>query len=97
MTGRYFEFKAKIVGSSLDDNNALGSIFVVPFKYLSNFQRTLELPLVNCEIDLDLPQSGICIISKTSRTNTSPVLNATTGPSIPILRAAFQTNCTTFW
>ena len=37
MTGRYFEFKAKIVGSSLDDNNALGSIFVVPFKYLSNF------------------------------------------------------------
>ena len=27
---------------------------MVPLKYLSNFWKTLEMPLINCEINLDL-------------------------------------------
>ena len=30
---------------------------MVPIKYLSNFWRTLEMPLINCEINLQLKQS----------------------------------------
>ena len=30
---------------------------MIPFKYLSNFWRTLETPLINCEINLDLNSS----------------------------------------
>ena len=30
---------------------------MISFKYLSNFWRTLEMPLINCEINLILPWS----------------------------------------
>ena len=36
---------------------------MVPFKYLSNFWRTLETPLTNCEINLIIIWSRTCVIS----------------------------------
>ena len=36
---------------------------MVPLKYLSNFWRTLEIPLINCEINLILTKSENCVIS----------------------------------
>ena len=38
---------------------------MVPLKYLSNFWRTLEMPLINCEIDLYLNWSEMCVILAT--------------------------------
>ena len=35
---------------------------MVPLKYLSNFGRTLEIPLINREINLDLNWSRKCVI-----------------------------------
>ena len=35
---------------------------MIPLKYLSNFQRTLEMPLINCEVNVFLTQSEKCII-----------------------------------
>ena len=49
-----FEYKTKITGSTPDDNNILDTEVVVPLKYLSNFWRYLDLPLINWEIKLDL-------------------------------------------
>ena len=34
---------------------------MVPLKYLSNFQRTPEMSLINCEVDLQLKWSKKCI------------------------------------
>ena len=39
---------------------------MVPLKYLSNFWRTLGIPLINCEINLDLKQSKNCVIVATN-------------------------------
>ena len=36
---------------------------IVPLKYLSNFWRTLEMTLINCEINLILTWSPNCIVS----------------------------------
>ena len=36
---------------------------MVPLKYLSNFRRTLEMPWINCEINLILSWSANCVIS----------------------------------
>ena len=36
---------------------------MVSLKYLSNFWRTLEMPLVNCEINLILTCSSTCVIT----------------------------------
>ena len=36
---------------------------VVPLKYLSNFFRSLEMPLINCKIKLNLTWKKMCIIN----------------------------------
>ena len=41
----------------------------MPLKYLSNFWRTLEIPLINCQINLFLTWSDDCVVSsKTGET-----------------------------
>ena len=35
---------------------------MVPLKYISNFWKTLEMLLINCEINLDLNWSKKCVI-----------------------------------
>ena len=58
----------KITGQSAADNNSsniTGSVDVeimVSLKYLSNFWRTLEMPLINCEVKLVLDWSANCVI-----------------------------------
>ena len=42
---------------------------MVPLKYLSNFWRTLEMPLTNCEINLILTWAANCDISSSTATN----------------------------
>ena len=40
----------------------------MPLKYLSNFWRTLDIPLINCEINLILTWSENCVLkSKVTR------------------------------
>ena len=36
---------------------------MAPLKYLCNLWKTLEMPLINCEINLMLTWSQTCIIS----------------------------------
>ena len=36
---------------------------VIPLKYLSNFWRTLNIPLINCEIELILTWSKNCALA----------------------------------
>ena len=45
-----FSFKAKITGQTGDDGTKDVEI-MVPLKYLSNFWRTLEMLLINCEVN----------------------------------------------
>ena len=59
--------QTKIIGSTPADNSRLDAEVVVPLIYLSNFSRSLDLPLINCKIELDLSWSKNCMISKISR------------------------------
>ena len=63
-----FEYKTKITGNIQAVNNRLDGEVLVPLKYLSNFWRSLDLPLVKWEIELDLSLLRNCIISEISRT-----------------------------
>ena len=42
---------------------------MVPLKYLSNFQKTLEIPVTNCEVNFILTWSANCIIIYTGVAN----------------------------
>ena len=44
-----FNFKTKITGQTNNDR-IINVEILVPLKYLSNFWRTLEMPLINCEL-----------------------------------------------
>ena len=49
-----FKTKIKITGKTLNNNNEKDVEIMVPLKYLSNFWRTIEMPLINFEINLIL-------------------------------------------
>ena len=63
-----FNLKAKITGQT-GDNGTKEVEIMVPLKYLSNFWRTLEMPLINCEISLILTWYANCVIVYTDVAN----------------------------
>ena len=63
-----FTFKVKITGEP-GNHGTKDLEIMVPLKYLSNFWRTLEMPLINCEINLILTWSVNCVIISTNNAN----------------------------
>ena len=63
-----FNFNEKITGQT-DDNSAKNIEIMVPLKYLVNFWRTLEISLINCEINLILTWPATCVILFTAIAN----------------------------
>ena len=55
--------KIKITGKTPEAGNTKDVEIIVPLKYLSNFWRTLEMPLINCDVNLILTRSKGCVIS----------------------------------
>ena len=64
-TSSSFKYKVELLGNPvLDGNIAKRSVkVVVPLKYLSNFFRSLEMPLINCKIKLNLTWKKECVLS----------------------------------
>ena len=62
-----FKYKAALVGKTANHNNGNSFVkdtkIVVPLKYLSNFWRSLEMPLINCKVHLELNWIEDCILS----------------------------------
>ena len=56
-----FKSKTKITGKTPEADNKKNVQIAVPLKYLINFWRTLEKPLINCEISLHLTWSKKCV------------------------------------
>ena len=63
-----FNFKVKITGRTRNDGTKNVEI-MVPLKYLSNFWRTLEMPLINGEVSLILTWSSTCVLIATNIPN----------------------------
>ena len=98
-TSKSIECKTKIIGRIPNDDNTLDTEVVVPLKFVSNFWRLLDLPLINCEIELDLSWSEECIIpeiSITPRVVGNPDANASalTVAAIQTTGGTFQINNT---
>ena len=66
-----FKYKPALVGKTANAvNNTNSSVkntkIVVPLKYLSNLWRSLEMPLINCKIRLELNWIEDCILSSST-------------------------------
>ena len=61
-----FKYKASILGKATDadsnDRSLKNTKIVVPLKHLSNFFRSLEMPLINCKIHLELNWNHNCVM-----------------------------------
>ena len=47
-----FKYKANLIGNTENNDTKSGVKIAVPLKYLSNFWRSLEMPLINCKVEL---------------------------------------------
>ena len=58
-----FKSKLKTTGKTPAAGNEKDVEIMVPLTYLNNFWRTLEMPLINCEINLILTWSSNCVLT----------------------------------
>ena len=65
-----FKFKIKITGNTSVNGNTKNVAIAVPSKCLSNFWRTLEMPLINCEMHHILTWSLTCDITNSTGAGT---------------------------
>ena len=61
-----FKSTVKISGKTPNNGNTKDVEIIVPLKHLSNFWRTLEMPLINCEVNLILTWSKDCVITNST-------------------------------
>ena len=87
-----FKFKAKITRQTGNDGTKDVEI-MVPLKYLSNFWRTLQMPLINCEVNLILTWSSTCLLIATSIPNQNATFAITdTKLYVPVVTLSTQEN-----
>ena len=72
-----FKYKAALFKKTANAvNNTNSSVkdakIVVPLKYLSNFWRSLEMPLINCKVYLELNWIEDCILSSAGNSVQNP-------------------------
>ena len=85
-----FKSKIKITGKTPDDDNEKDVEIMVPLKYLSNFWRTLEMPLINCEVNLILRWSSTCVITDSNGAGTFAITD--TRLYVPVVTLSTQEN-----
>ena len=65
-----FKYKISIVGKTPEDNDSFTNAkVVILLKYVSNFWRVLNTPLINCEVELILTWSKKCVLADMTRRN----------------------------
>ena len=88
-----FKFKVKITGKTPNNNNNNNEKDVeimVPLKYFSNFWRTLEMPLINCEVNLILAWSSNCVITNSDGAGTFAITDRKL--FVPVVTLSTQKN-----
>ena len=85
-----FKSKIKITGKTPNNNNVKDVEIMVPLKYLSNFWRTLEMPLINCEVNLILKWSSTCVITNSDGAGTFAITD--TKLYVPVVTLSTQEN-----
>ena len=87
-----FNFKVKITGQTGDDGTKNVEI-MVSLSYLSAFWRSLELPLINCEVNLILTWFANCVIGSINVANQNATFTITgTKLHVPVVTLSTQDN-----
>ena len=85
-----FKSKIKITGKTFNNDNEKDVEIMVPLNFLSDFWRTLEMPLINCEVNLILTWSSTCVITNSTGTGTFEITD--TKFYVPVVTLSTQEN-----
>ena len=85
-----FKSKIKITGKTPAAGNEKDVEVMVPLKYLNNFYRTLEMPLINCEINLILTWSSTSVITNSTSAATFEISD--TKLYVPVVTLSTEDN-----
>ena len=85
-----FKSKIKITGKTPAAGNEKDVEIMVPLKYLSNFWKTLEMPLFNCKSNLILTWSSTCVITNSTGDETFEITD--TKLYVPVVALSTQDN-----
>ena len=70
-----FKYKTSITGNTEDNGTKSKVKIAVPLRYLSNFWRSLEIPLISCKVEISLKWYDRCLLS-TANTATFKITDA---------------------
>ena len=70
-----FKYKSVILGKPANDGAWKNAKLVVSLKYLSNFWRSLEMPLIKCKIHLEINRTKNCVVSDNNNDRTFKITN----------------------
>ena len=85
-----FKSKLKITRKTPNNGNEKDVEIMVPLKYLSNFWRTLEMPLINCEVNLILTWSSTRAITNSTGARRFAITD--TKLYVPVITLSTQDN-----
>ena len=88
-----FKYKAKLIGDTVADGanrKKEGVKIAVPIKYMSNFWRSLEIPLINCRAELSLSWNENCMLSSAGTVATFTITD--TKLYVPVLTLKTEDN-----
>ena len=63
ITGNTYNVDAGAQGYDVNENGTQEVELTIPLKYLGNFWRALNIPLINCEVSLELKWNKNCVIT----------------------------------
>ena len=92
-----FDYKTSITGGWESNNTEKEVEIALPLKYISNFWRTLDIPLVNCEINLILTWSENCVITSKATRDADPDANPALAETNIPSGATFEIKVTKFY
>ena len=87
-----FKYKANLIGNTENYGTKDGVKIAVPLKLLSNFWRSLEMPLINCKVELSLKWIKNCILTTAANANKTTFKTPDAKLNVPIVTLSIEEN-----
>ena len=87
-----FKYKASVTGNTENNGTKNGIKITVPLKYLSNFRKSLGIPLINCKVELSLNRIENCILTTSANANKAIFKITDAKLYVPIVTSSTEDN-----
>ena len=87
-----FKYKASNISNTENNGTKNGVKIAVPLKYLSNFWRSLEMPLINCKVELSLKWIENCVLTTAANANEATFKITDAKRYVPIVTLSAEDN-----